>query len=106
MYIRMTPVALEPFQNTVIKELSCGYYHSLFLTDAGDVYATGRNDKGQVGIVKAGSGCLKPQQIIDFHTYEENKFDEPAAEPSIISKNIKAIKVYYIYILDCLWVLS
>ena len=35
----------------MVKMVACGYYHSLLVTDIGEVYAFGRNDKGQLGIV-------------------------------------------------------
>ena len=36
--------------NSVIKQLSCGSDHSCFLTEHGDVFACGENQKGQLGL--------------------------------------------------------
>ena len=35
-----------------IVEVACGYYHTLLRINLGEVFAFGRNDKGQLGLVK------------------------------------------------------
>jgi len=42
---------LEDLSAIIIKEIACGYYHTLVLSENGEVFAFGRNDKGQLGIV-------------------------------------------------------
>ncbi|KAG4103104.1 RCC1/BLIP-II [Neocallimastix lanati (nom. inval.)] len=40
---------IEYFKNIKIKQISCGNFHSLFLTDDGFIYSCGKNDHGQLG---------------------------------------------------------
>lgn len=37
-------------RTTKITQVSCGASHSCFLSDKGDVFSCGNNDKGQLGI--------------------------------------------------------
>lgn len=48
-----------------IKGVSCGAYHTLFLTECGRVFACGWNNKGRVGIVQDSSSLsvLKPVEV-------------------------------------------
>ena len=48
---RPTPTMLEDCKSLCFTDISCGYYHTLALTDHGEVFSFGRNDKGQLGIV-------------------------------------------------------
>ena len=48
---RNTPTKITDIELKFIKGVSCGYYHSMLVTDQGEVYAFGRNDKGQLGLV-------------------------------------------------------
>ncbi len=41
---------INNFEDAVVKDISCGYYHNLALMNNGDVYAWGRNNCGQIGI--------------------------------------------------------
>lgn len=34
----------------VVEQLACGYYHSVALSESGEVFAFGRNDYGQLGL--------------------------------------------------------
>ncbi len=44
------PIKLIGFDNKKVVMISCGYYHSLALTDCGHVYSWGLNWDGQLGI--------------------------------------------------------
>ncbi|CAN0181605.1 unnamed protein product, partial [Discosporangium mesarthrocarpum] len=46
---RLVPVRLKIF-SVVIVQLACGYYHSMALSNAGNLYSFGRNDYGQLGL--------------------------------------------------------
>ena len=46
-----------------IVQISCGTFHSLFLTKSGIVYATGRNSMGQLG-VNSYSSAIAPVQVL------------------------------------------
>jgi RCC1 and BTB domain-containing protein len=43
------PQKIDLNNNQIIKSISCGQYHSLLLTTAGDIYAFGYNNFGQIG---------------------------------------------------------
>ena len=48
-------------KNKTIKQVACGSYHMLFLTDNGELYVCGNNESGQLGNGKNESveGCVK-----------------------------------------------
>jgi alpha-tubulin suppressor-like RCC1 family protein len=48
MYVPNT--RLKMFDHIKIKSISCGRYHTLFLTQDGKLYACGQNKLGQLGI--------------------------------------------------------
>ncbi len=48
---RYSPTLLEECKDRFFTDVACGYYHTLVLTDHGETFAFGRNDKGQLGIV-------------------------------------------------------
>lgn len=41
---------LSKFFDSKIKDISCGFYHTLFLSENGNVYVTGTGNKGQLGL--------------------------------------------------------
>ncbi len=45
---QLTPIKLNVFKNEKIIAISCGYWHSMALTDCGHVYSWDRNDFGQL----------------------------------------------------------
>ncbi|EPS70900.1 hypothetical protein M569_03859, partial [Genlisea aurea] len=59
------PKFLNPsfFGNQSLKEIACGGAHTLFLTVNGDVYATGLNDFGQLGISDSQSYSAEPKRV-------------------------------------------
>lgn len=48
---RYTPTVLEELSQYRFKSVACGYYHTLALTEQGEVFVFGRNDRGQLGLV-------------------------------------------------------
>ena len=46
----LTEVSSDYYNNKTIKQIAAGVNHSLILTEDGEVYAFGRNDKGQLGL--------------------------------------------------------
>ena len=64
-----TPEEIITLNINIINEISCGTYHSLFLTDNGSVYGCGYNAQGQLGL---GSGYyshdkhITPEKITYF----------------------------------------
>lgn len=45
----ITPVSPAFPQSTVVKYVSCGRFHTLLITDSGQVYSCGNNEYGQLG---------------------------------------------------------
>jgi alpha-tubulin suppressor-like RCC1 family protein len=52
------PILNQYLNNEFVVDISCGAYHSLVLTNCGQVYAWGVNDYGQIG-----NGCNRNQLI-------------------------------------------
>ena len=48
---RYSPTIIDELSSYRFKDIACGYYHTLALTEHGEVFVFGRNDKGQLGIV-------------------------------------------------------
>jgi hypothetical protein len=81
-----TPKSVN-FKDFVIKKISCGQYHSLLLTNDGDIYAFGYSSSKQIGFQ------LKPIEM-----NKKIKFIDIAAHfSSIISVSLSADNVYYFY---------
>ncbi|KAL8034640.1 hypothetical protein ABFX02_12G041800 [Erythranthe guttata] len=60
---RPHPIPPSAFADRSLKELACGGAHTLFLTDSGDVYATGLNDCGQLGISDSRDYTTEPVRV-------------------------------------------
>jgi alpha-tubulin suppressor-like RCC1 family protein len=52
------PTLNQYLNNEFVIDISCGHFHSLLLTNCGEVYAWGRNSWGQIG-----NGCNDHQLI-------------------------------------------
>lgn len=58
-----------------VTRVAAGHHHTLFLTESGNVWACGRNSRGQLGLgSKAGSFASVPQHIkalagLQMHTH-------------------------------------
>jgi alpha-tubulin suppressor-like RCC1 family protein len=63
---RNSPVIIEGLRNKFIAQAACGYYHTIVKRDTGEIYAFGRNDKGQLGIETNGQALLTPKLITEF----------------------------------------
>ncbi|EQC40927.1 hypothetical protein SDRG_01992 [Saprolegnia diclina VS20] len=49
--VKASPVRISaPLDTDVVVHVACGYYHTMALTQAGKLYAFGRNDFGQLGL--------------------------------------------------------
>ena len=47
-----------------VTKVAAGHHHTLFLAESGDVWACGRNTRGQLGLgSKAGSYVSIPQRV-------------------------------------------
>jgi alpha-tubulin suppressor-like RCC1 family protein len=65
-----TPQLIKSFLGIQISQLSCGTTHSLVLTKAGEVFAAGSNEYGQLGVK-------------DFHRVHKN-IDEEGKQAGIV----------------------
>lgn len=59
---RWRPVICSAFRES-LRSIACGGAHTLFLTESGNVYATGLNDYGQLGISDDKSYLTEPFRI-------------------------------------------
>lgn len=55
---------------TPVKEIACGWYHTLAVTDTNEVYSWGRGDRGQLGIGRTKRAQVLPTKV-DF--FADNK---------------------------------
>lgn len=60
---RPKPISPSAFDDQILREVACGGAHTLFLTGNGDVYATGINDFGQLGVSDSNSYTSKPLRV-------------------------------------------
>ncbi|KAH6781868.1 Regulator of chromosome condensation family protein [Perilla frutescens var. frutescens] len=60
---RPKPILPSAFGDQSLKEIACGGAHTLFLTENGDVYATGLNDFGQLGILETKNYTTEPHRV-------------------------------------------
>ena len=69
------PIKVKGFNNERVVMISCGYYHSMALTECGHVYSWGRNDCGQLGIGNT-VDSNEPKPVAVFDENECNVFIE------------------------------
>ncbi|KAK6152964.1 hypothetical protein DH2020_012603 [Rehmannia glutinosa] len=60
---RPKPILPAAFDDQGLEEIACGGAHTLFLTDNGNVYATGINDFGQLGISNSQNYTTEPLRV-------------------------------------------
>ena len=53
------------FEEGQVKDISCGYYHTAIVTEAGDLYTFGEADGGKLGLGDVGNNN---QDTIDYPT--------------------------------------
>jgi len=62
----------ENGNNITISQISCGNNHTMFLTDDGNVYGVGRNDKYQLGYSSSTGNQSTPRHLSWFHENGNN----------------------------------
>ncbi|GBG28169.1 E3 ubiquitin-protein ligase HECTD3 [Hondaea fermentalgiana] len=58
--------AMDRESDDCIKELRCGYYHTIALSTTGKLWAFGRNDYGQLGIGSTAQKVFGPREVEDL----------------------------------------
>ena len=76
------PQLVKPLSNKVVVQIACGEYHTLALTDKGDVYAWGRGFEGQLGI--ATSEVPAPPQ---YDRKEQRKEEQLLKRQQLLQKH-------------------
>ena len=73
---QLTPRHLSWFRedgnNITITQIACGNNHTMFLTDDGNVYGVGRNDKYQLGYSSSTADQPTPRHLSWFHENGNN----------------------------------
>jgi RCC1 and BTB domain-containing protein len=88
-YSQYIPEIISPNNNQKFKSISCGYQHSLLLTNEGDIYAFGSNYFGQIG-----NGQSKTKQMTPLKINQNLKFKEIACYHSAYISVAKGIDDY------------
>jgi len=60
------PLLVTALDHTRVVDVAAGAWHTLFLTEEGDVYAAGWNQHGQLGVDSASTTNLALPNVIDF----------------------------------------
>eukprot|EP00300_Choanocystis_sp_HF-7_P015452 c19062_g1_i3.p1 GENE.c19062_g1_i3~~c19062_g1_i3.p1 ORF type:complete len:784 (+),score=174.73 c19062_g1_i3:868-3219(+) len=58
-----SPVHIKTLGQMFITDVACGYYHTVFLSNAGNVFVCGGGDKGQLGLGSTVVRQSVPQQL-------------------------------------------
>ena len=56
-------IRLRGYVEEKIKQISCGSYHTSFLTSSGKIFSTGLNDEGQLGLDNNNHNVSWPEVI-------------------------------------------
>ena len=61
------PRLLMPLKDELIKEVCCGYAHTLAINQFGQMYSWGHNDSGQLGIGLEGVPDVVRKPVLNTH---------------------------------------
>jgi hypothetical protein len=61
--IQLIPIKLNAFNDEKVIQISCGYLHSMALTESGRVFSWGSNDFGQLGLNNNNKHVNKPSIV-------------------------------------------
>ncbi len=68
------PILVEGLQDVAIRDIACGGWHSVAISEAGEVFAWGRGEYGRLGLGdKSGASKLRPTKVegLDGHCVVE-----------------------------------
>jgi len=80
--VARVPQIIKSLSDKVVSQVACGEYHTLALTNTGDVYAWGRGFEGQLGIAR--SDIPPPPQ---YDKKEQRKEEQLQKRAQILKKN-------------------
>jgi alpha-tubulin suppressor-like RCC1 family protein len=63
---QITPIKVDGFDGKKVKAISCGYWHSMALTECGRAYSWGINNWGQLGVKKCESSLYAKMIDISY----------------------------------------
>jgi alpha-tubulin suppressor-like RCC1 family protein len=59
----VSPTIIKDLLHERIKDITCGFYHSLFLSESGYLYSTGKNNNGQCGLGVETYNIMSPTRV-------------------------------------------
>lgn len=68
-----TPKLISKLENKKIISVACGAFHTLALSEIGDLFSWGRGFEGQLGLLADYETASSPQYITHFYKYEKSK---------------------------------
>ena len=94
-----TQITYNGFNNLNIVDISCGNYHSLFLTNNGQVYGCGYNNVGQTGRDTGGVDFYEPTLITanDFNNVKINSIFGAGEFSIFLTSNINDNNTTFAY---------
>ena len=63
---RNSPQELEYFKGKHVINIVCGYYHSFFICENGEIYSCGKNNEGQLGLGNNNQEYSTPQEVYNL----------------------------------------
>lgn len=69
------PGLINKLSNRKVLAVACGFYHSVVLSEVGDVYTWGRGFEGQLGLLEGVETASTPQFVTHFFKYDSSSKD-------------------------------
>jgi hypothetical protein len=93
---QLIPIKLKGFNSERVVMISCGYWHSMALTECGHVYSWGSNECGQLGIGNT-VHSNEPKFVAVIDEYECNVFIEKISCGSFHSLLLSSDRYIYVF---------
>ena len=74
-----SPRVIGKLSNKKVISIACGMFHTLALTDIGDVFSWGRGFEGQLGLLDSVESISSPHYIPHFFKYSDKKILQKTA---------------------------
>lgn len=79
------PRLINKLANKKIISIACGMYHTLALSDIGDLYSWGRGFEGQLGLLENVESASVPQYVPHFFKYDNGKESKMLKKTPLVS---------------------